>query len=256
MQVTNIKFILVGAIVGLFIAMGFGFYIENSSAKKIEGLVGGWLFDEGGGKAAKDISGNGHDGEIINAKWVAGKFNKALEFGPSDSYVKHHKDFDLKIYTIAAWVKCGKQATYQTILTKTNGKRNYGMFVKPNDGNIHFNLHDAADTRIDSQKKVNDNQWHYCVMTVEKETLRGYIDGEKEETNCGEPAFSTADVTIGAGGDGIRYWMIGAINEPAIFNRVLDEAEIKELMSKGLDGKLKLEAKDKLVTCWGSIKNQ
>jgi hypothetical protein len=257
MQVTNIKFILVSVIIGLFIAMGFGI-VENSSAGGIEGLVGGWLFDEGVGKVAKDISGNGHDGEVINAKWVEGKFNKALEFGPSDSYVrvKHHQDLDLKIYTVAAWVKCDKQATYQTILTKTNGQRNYGMFVKPNDGNIHFNLHDEADTRIDSQKTVDDNQWHYCVMTVEKETLSGYIDGEKEEKNCGEPAFSTADVTIGAGGDGTRFWMMGSIDEPAIFNRVLDEVEMKELMSKGLAGILQLEAKDRLVTCWGSIKNQ
>ena len=59
---------------------------------------------------------------------------------------------------------------------------------------------------------------------------------------------------IGGGGGGIRYWMMGAVDEPAIFNRALDEAEIKELMNKGLAGMLKLEAKGKLATCWGNIK--
>jgi hypothetical protein len=92
-------------------------------------------------------------------------------------------------------------------------------------------------------------------MTVEKETLCGYIDGKKEETKCGEPPFNDTDVTIGAGGNGSRFWMMGAIDDVAIFNRVLNEVEIKEFMSKGLSGMLQLEAKGKLATCWGKIKS-
>jgi hypothetical protein len=254
MQTKNITFVLVSAIVNLLIAGGLG--IIDSSAKEIEGLVSGWLFDEGAGKVAEDVSLNGHDGEIINAKWIDGKFGKALEFGPSNSYVriKHHEDFNLNSYTIAAWVRCGLQADWQTIIAKTNGQRNYGTFVIPNDGGIHFSLQDPEDTRINSKAKVTDGNWHYVVMTVKEGTLCGYIDGKKEETECGEPPFNKVDVTIGADGSGSRYWMIGAIDEPAIFNRVLDEAEIKGLMSKGLSGALAVESKGKLTTVWCSIK--
>jgi len=250
------KLVLVSAYVSLVIVMGLGI-VEMSSARGMEGLIGGWLFDEGTGELAKDVSGNAHHGEVITAKWVAGKFVKALEFGPSESYVrvKHHEDFNLESYTIAAWVRCEMQTVWQAIITKTNGQRNYGMFVIPNDGGIHFSLMDPADTRINSQEKVADGNWHYAVMTVEDGTLCGYIDGKKEETDCGEPPFNDTDVTIGAGGGGIRYWLIGAVDEPAIFNRVLNEAEIKELMNKGLGGILALEAKGNLVICWGSIKN-
>jgi len=255
MQAKNTKFVLVNAYVILFIAIGLGI-IENSFAGGLEGLVGGWLFDEGTGKVAKDASLNGHDGEIINAKWVSGKFGKALEFGPDNSYVRvnHHEDFNLESYTIAAWVQCELQATWQTIITKTNGQRNYGTFVRPDDGNIHFSLQDPADTRIDSKEKVTDGKWHHVVMTVFKGTLCGYIDGKKEETKCGEPPFNDTDVTIGGGGGGTRYWMMGAVDDVAIFNRALDETEIKELMNKGLLGMLQLEAKGKLATCWGDIK--
>ena len=37
-----------------------------------------WPFDEGNRKVAKDSSGNGNDGKIHDAKWVDGKFGKAL----------------------------------------------------------------------------------------------------------------------------------------------------------------------------------
>lgn len=37
-------------------------------------------FDEGSGKEVKDLSGNNNNGIITRAKWVEGKFGKALEF--------------------------------------------------------------------------------------------------------------------------------------------------------------------------------
>ena len=58
----------------------FFFVSSGKSQAGPEGLVGAWLFDEGKGNVAKDASGNGHDGEIRKAKWVDGKFGKALEF--------------------------------------------------------------------------------------------------------------------------------------------------------------------------------
>ena len=39
--------------------------------------VGIWLFDEGKGGVAKDISGEGNDGEVVKAPWVDGKFGTA-----------------------------------------------------------------------------------------------------------------------------------------------------------------------------------
>ena len=45
------------------------------------GPVAHWTLDEGTGKSAKDVSGDGHDGELVgDAKWVDGHFGKALEF--------------------------------------------------------------------------------------------------------------------------------------------------------------------------------
>jgi hypothetical protein len=49
------------------------FLIPLSSFSEIDpaNIVAGWLFDEGNGGIASDISGNGHDGEIQGApKWA------------------------------------------------------------------------------------------------------------------------------------------------------------------------------------------
>lgn len=45
------------------------------------------LFDESKGDVAGDSSGNGRDGAITGAKWVDGKFGKALEFDGVDDKV-------------------------------------------------------------------------------------------------------------------------------------------------------------------------
>ena len=39
-----------------------------------EGLVVYWSFDEGSGNIASDLSGNGHDGVLIEPQWTDGKF--------------------------------------------------------------------------------------------------------------------------------------------------------------------------------------
>ena len=57
----------------------------NIDSKNIMGM---WLFDEGKGDIATDSSDQGNDGEIHGAKWVDGKFGKALEFDGVDNWVE------------------------------------------------------------------------------------------------------------------------------------------------------------------------
>lgn len=227
-----------------------------------EGLVSAWLLDEGDGDIARDASGNGHDGEVRNANWVEGKFGNALEFGPADSAVviPHSDDFTLEFFTVTGWVKCEDQGAWQTIMTKTGEDeaaqpRNYGIFVVPNDGGIHFSLQ-GGNTKIDSQEKVTDGEWHLVVMTRDEDgTLRGYIDGVNVvEGGSDVPGVNDEDVSIGAGGGGVRYWLIGSVDEVAIFDRALSEAEINGLMEGGLALVLAVNSSEKLTATWGKIR--
>ena len=97
------------------------------------------------------------------------------------------------------------------------------------------------------------------VSTRDKEgKRRGYIDGKNfGEVDAGKPGENDEDVSIGASGGGVRFFMIGAIDEPAIFDSVLSEVEINDLMNNGLKKTLTLtavSASHKLTTTWGYIK--
>lgn len=60
----------------------------NAAAIDSSNIMGMWLFNEGNGNTAEDSSGNGNDGKIHGAKWVDGKFGKALEFDGTDDWVE------------------------------------------------------------------------------------------------------------------------------------------------------------------------
>jgi hypothetical protein len=47
------------------------------SPGKADGLAAAWSFDDG---TARDVSGNGHDGKMVNVKAVEGKVGRALAF--------------------------------------------------------------------------------------------------------------------------------------------------------------------------------
>ena len=73
------------------------------------------------------------------------------------------------------------------------------------------------------------------------------------EGDSQKPGKNDEDVSVGAGG-GVRYWLIGAVDEPAIFDRALSEAEINELMDNGMQAVLAVNTSNKLATTWGNIK--
>jgi len=243
---------------GVFLAF-FLIAIPNLTAFEV---IGAWLLDEGAGGVARDASGNRHDGEVKGAKWVKGQFGKALEFdGKSAVVIPHSDEFTLEFFTVTGWVNCQIQSAWQTIMTKTGvdenvQPRNYGTFVVPDDGGIHFSLQ-GGNTKINSKEKVTDGNWHFVVMTRDDDKmLRGYIDGVKVVEGASEkPGVNEADVSIGAGGGGTRYWLIGSIDEVAVFNGALSDDQINNLMKAGLTAFTSVEASGKLSTTWGNIKN-
>ena len=73
---------------------------KMSAEIDLESAIGIWLFDEGTGNIAKDTSGKGNHGKLMdNPKWVEGKFNTALEFDGNDDWVDCGNDDTLSVLT-------------------------------------------------------------------------------------------------------------------------------------------------------------
>ncbi len=77
------------------------------------GVLGHWKFDDGSGLTAKDSSGKGNNGKLINGPtWVTGQIGKALKFDGVDDYVDVPNSASLNPTTgkatVSAWINAGR----------------------------------------------------------------------------------------------------------------------------------------------------
>ena len=104
----------------------------------LDTAVGIWLFDEGKGGVATDISGEGNDGELVKSPaWVKGKFGMALEFDGKASCVSTEQKLldSLEEFTIITWVQTGDVNANRIGLVGQNDSPEFG-FIDPNSVNL------------------------------------------------------------------------------------------------------------------------
>jgi len=233
-------------------------------------VVGMWLFEEGSGNTAVDSSGKGNDGAISGPKkWVQGKFGKALQFDGSSVWVEvpFNDSQVLPELTMVAWgnIKSSKGIRWQSIMMRGQNPRNYLLVIDKDSQKLQLSItKGAADAwagPIDGPV-VTDGNWHHMAGVIgQKAGLTIYLDGVK----VGSQAYSKPSldanpphIRIGDGSAG-GHQLDGVLDEVALFNIPLEEADIKEIMEKGLEAttglKAPVDSKGKLATVWGRIKN-
>ncbi len=256
--------------IGFVGLVGIFLLIALPSLAKIDpdSITGMWLFNEGKGNTATDGSGNGNDGEIHGAKWVDGKFGKALEFNGADNWVEvPHSD------TVGF-----KGGVSFTIICHFKGTRVAGALVGKNyedtsqalpwyllwnggaDNKVTLYLRDGASTsfRADGTTEIGDDKWHFVVGRADADAGKAsiWIDGEMEaETDFNEDGgYGTGEGVFHVGRHYDRYTE-GIIDDVALFNVALEEEDIKFLMENGVETAAAVEPVNKLTTTWGRIKN-
>src|SRR5258708_31362016 len=89
-------------------------FAPTALAQSANGPIALWTFDEGSGTTALDSSTNNNVGTIVGAAYVGGRFNTALSFNGSNSYVFASDsqsggvtgsglDIGTRDWTVAAW---------------------------------------------------------------------------------------------------------------------------------------------------------
>ena len=224
-----------------------------------DALVGAWLFDENQGDTAKDASGNGHNGDIVGAKWVQGKIGTALEFDGKGNIVEipHDKAFDLTAYTASAWIKTQPTGKWQTVLGKepvAGNPRNYGVYIAGDTKLLGVNYTTGGAWKTAFSKTVAaDGKWHHVAATFDGKVLRAYMDGVMEGETKTEipPDHNTEPVRIGRWGAPRGDYIV--IDEVAIFSEALTEDEIQNI-TMNLRDALAVEVSGKLAVTWGTLK--
>lgn len=247
----------------------FLFLVAFAQADILEGLIMYLPFNEGQGKVAGDLSGNGHNGDLEGPEWTDGKFDKGLLFNGEDSFVEVPFDdaFIVKDgLTLGAWVTANmpfdpqwkgvinaQKSTYGPFLMQTGGasKAEIGLFLG------------GAWTWIRSGNALEPDVYHQVVGVFDmEEGLHIYFDGQLDdgEGSIGAKAAEIDDapdegIVIGhnynlAG----RFWD-GAIDEVMIYNRALSADEVAQLFETPLSDAMAVEAAGKLASAWGRVKN-
>ena len=238
-------------------------------AKELPSLVLYFDFDSVKGAKVEDLSGKGNHGKIVGKpKIVDGKFGKAIELTGGDDRVEvPHSDSLVveKGITFVAWSKIEKWNGDgdQWIDKGAHAAKGTGcgmMVYKVNS--FYFMLGDG-DARNDLTFGAGDkvpvgNAWHHIAGTYNGKEMIAYGDGKPfGEKKAGFKLQCTAEVPLVVGGGVQRpqYVFEGALDEVAVFNRALSQAEVKEVM-EGISQILAVEkTEDKLSITWGKIKD-
>lgn len=235
----------------------FGISMYSSAEITSDMVVGAWLFDGD----AKDVSGNGFDGELQGGKFVDGMIGQALELNGSSEWVTIGKRMgSFEEVTLAHWVKCtGRENDWRTFFNNAGWK----------GGDIHYQLHpnNKVEFSINGNPGGNDQFANFAVVggeldkwihiataysAIEKK-IRFYINGELDvESDWGGNPGVLDPGKIGSW-DNQRHWE-GLFDEFVVFNTVVSEADIKSLMNNGLESGLAVDPKEKLAATWGSLK--
>ena len=232
-------------------------------------IMGMWLFDEGKGNVATDSSENGNDGDIHGAKWVDGKFGKALEFDGASNWVEvpHSNTVGFKAgvsFTITCYFKGTRVAG--SLVGKNYEDTSqvlpwYLLWNGGGDNKVTLYLRDTASAsfRADGTTEIGDDKWHFVVGRADASTGKSsiWIDGKMDA----EADFNTKD---GYGtGDGVLHigrhydrYTDGIIDDVALFNVALEEEDIKALMDDGVETAAAVDPVNKLTTTWGRIKQR
>lgn len=228
-----------------------------------ENIVAAWTMDEGSGKTVHDVA-NGNDGEIKGgAKWVDGKFGKALNFDGSSGYVEIPFNESLRVinqgdFTLAAWFMPNAVPTENKEVFQQGDKNGTGrtwLFIAANVGEIRSWLGGAGTY---SGVNVKAGEWYHAAVVVTEggntDTVQIYVNG-KQSGNPLQKAMedSEGNYFIGCHKNLTNFWD-GIIDDVVLFNKALNEDEIKELMTNGVMNVLAVQPKGKLALRWGDIK--
>ena len=206
-------------------------------------LVGHWRLDDGAGTVASDSSGNGHDGELIgNPQWVEGVYGGALQFAgtpdkvdiPYSDQLNPEGEFSASVW---ANVDPGGSGHRSPITSRDDyPQRGYIIYCEPGNTWQFWTGSAAGGWNNTTGPAVDLGEWTHLAITYSNGEKKLYVNGELSGEGTDEMALNTAQVLrIGAGateGAG-NYFFVGTVDDVAVFDHAMTEAEVQGAM-KGI----------------------
>lgn len=201
-----------------------------------KGLVGCWLFNEGGGDIAYDLSGNANHSSAWNGNttWAPGKYGPATLYDNNGDYITVPDSPSLSpttgITVLALFYPT--DVTFRGIVTKfdiaTSTYGDYSLYM--GNGDLVFRINSANSMNAGV---ITANQWHHVVGTYRSSDQEQaiYLDGApKASGNSFQGALNASGdpLEIGVYNTGTAC-LNGLIDYVMIWDRALLAFEIQSL---------------------------
>ena len=232
-----------------------------------ESIVGMWTLDEGNGIEVKDVSGNNRHGTFSGEapNWVDGKFGYAIDFDtfgevvriPNFSVVAPVKDI-----TITFWTKLGDVANDNDVLSFDPISSDRLTVHFPWGGNVIW-IHGNARFVAGEIPNETLNNWEFWAFI--RSSNENYMRVIRNTQEFGfkrnvppfpKDGFANGEVEWNIGGrKGSSY--TGIIDEVGVFNTVLSDNDLADIMSNGLaQAAFPVSPLGKMAAVWGKVKSR
>ena len=239
---------------------------QSSAEIDKSSIIGIWLFDEDDGDIANDLSGNGNDGTLVkNPKWVEGMFGSALEFdGTNGVEIANPENFEFLTWTYTLWFRAAAAGDYPNLIGRQFAN-SHGWTIHLDPAGATFRIRIDTDGGINQVKTVpklvRDEVWHHGAITHDDESkkLVFYLDGVRGESSyAGEYQNSGGFLKIASPAVGAVNLNAGAIDDVGIFDVLLEEDDVLDIMDLGLaeaTGLAAVSSSGKLAATWAAVKS-
>jgi hypothetical protein len=225
----------------------------NSCTLQPDGLVS-WYPAQGN---VNDSLLENHGRFIQFPRYTAGKVGQAFSLGQNIFNVDvievpDDPSFDFtNAFTIEMWVapaEAGRADGTSFFISKGDfnfaGTQSYGILFLP-DGRVYNRVGNSTDIdSVTSASSIPLNQFSHIATSYDGTTLKVYVNGVLEgskSTSIGTLLDTTDPLVIGGARFlGNRSSLLGAIDEPSLYNRALSDSEIASIFAAGSAGKCKL----------------
>ncbi len=247
-------------------------------------IIAYWPCNEGKGQTVADavggangvmMSGAGWTGTPHDQAWAVGRFGAGLDLTKKEqSFVSVKSTSALasigkpgSVFTVAFWGKTNEKNEKILAFDKGSIKGTRGWHAGLCCGGFPF-------TEVNSPPElagfhapavlVADGQWHHVAFVYRMgKSTSIYVDGKltkNADTHTITDVSNQLKLTIGATGSAEGFsgmYFKGSLDDIAIFNRELTEAEIKELSLSSVSAVASaVEPRNKLGTTWAEIKTR
>lgn len=215
-----------------------------------------WRFDENTGSTVYDVGSSGADGTVSGTSWSSdAAYGTALDFNGTSAYVDTTNNNDLFTSngTVSGWVKTTNDSN--DMFWSANDTNDTAWFaIALGDGATNYLTNEivtiiTGNTTTSTVNRVGftdtdrnilfDGNWHHIAVTA-GDVYEIYIDGVPRTvtTGYGSNNGSFTDITgldntrLGArdyNSGGPADYFDGVIDEVRIYDRALDESEIRRL---------------------------